>query len=122
MDNTTTFINGLTNTYVVTNGIIQSNAPQLTEAFTRLNTPFGSYKFDPNFGCLIPLWLQSRQPLTEKKVEQEIERTLQPMINKGRAVGFLITINAMNNNAIMYTVDIYSNNSKPFSLISNFTG
>lgn len=122
MDNTTTFINGLTNTYVVTNGIIQSKVPQLTEVYTRLNTPFGSYQFDSNFGCLIPLWLQTREPLTEKKVQQEIERTLQQMIDGGRAIGFLITINAMGNNAIWYTVDIYSNNSEPFKLISNFTG
>ncbi len=117
----TTWVNGLTDTYSVINGIIQQNASLLTEADTRIKTPYGSYPFDGTFGSYIPYWINARMFLTMNKVEAEIQRTLQPMINSGRATGLYIKINQLLPGAVYFTVNIYDNNQGNYQLNSNFT-
>ena len=116
-----TWLNGLSHTYKVVNGVIQQKSYLLTEAYTRLATPIGTYEFDTTFGCYIPTWINTRQTLTENKVKLEIARALNPMITSGRADGLLIMINQILLNAVYYTVNIYDSNNNSYQLINNYT-
>ena len=118
----TTWINGLTNTYQVKNGIILKNSYLLTEAYTRIVTPIGTYEVDANFGSYIPYWINARKPTNENEIKVEISRALQPMISEGRCVGMLIKIDKLlpNKAGVFFTVDIYDENPTPYKLIANY--
>lgn len=118
----TTWINGLTNTYKLINGIIQSNAYLLTESYSRIVTPIGSYEFDITFGSYIPSWIDTRKPITENAVKLELVRCLQPMINSGRATSILVQIDKLIPQAVWFTIKIYdATNQNGYKLSSNYT-
>lgn len=117
----TTWINGLTNDYQVTNGIIQKNNNLLTEAYTRIVTPLGSYFFDTTFGSQIPIWLNQRLLLNSDTAVGELLRCTQPMVNQGRAQTITAKLTApVTITAIFFSMTIVDNTGVSVRLDSNY--
>lgn len=117
-----TFISAETHNYVVINGVIQQNNILLTEAYTRIVTPLGTYQFDVDFGCELPLYVNTRRKLTSDAVTTMVNNALRPILDQGRAVTIETTVNALLTNGVIFTVDITDNDSNTFKLPFNYVG
>lgn len=115
-----TWINGITNDYSAINGIIQDKNYLLTEAYTRIITPVGSYIADPSFGSKIPIWINSRIFLTADKVTTEMYRALQVMVTQQRAKTIDIRVPGLRLNSVFFIVNITDNSNQTFVLDSNY--
>jgi len=120
MSLTTTFIKAETKDYVLTNGAFEQANELLTEAYSRINCPLGSYIFDKNFGSNIPLWINTRVRLTATVIINEINRTLTPLIDSGRATLIQIKVNSILLNGFACTINITDNNQKVWTLPINY--
>ena len=119
----TTWINGLTQDYNVKNGIITSNNNLLTECYTRIVTPIGSYFFDLTFGSEIPNWINTRKPLNSSTVITELNRCLQVILDENRAQtikSFLTIPVEKTRNGIFFLIEITDNNGTIVELDSNY--
>ena len=117
----TTWINGLTNDYDVQNGIISRKNNLLTEAYTRIVTPLGSYFFDITFGSNIPNWINQRIQLDSNTVVTELGRCTQIMVNEGRAKSISAKLTApITRNAIFFLLTITDKYGIEVELNSNY--
>lgn len=117
-----TFIQAETHDYILQNGSYQISNILLTEAYTRIVTPLGSYQFDPTFGCELPTYFNTRAKLTSEFVTNTVNNALQPMISDNRAISVETVVTAITNNAVFFYVDITDNESNTYNLPLNFVG
>lgn len=115
-----TWINGLTNDYKVIDGIIQSNNYLLTEAYTRIITPYASYYFDSTFGSYLTIWINTRKIITVDEATSEIVRCLQIITEQQRAKSISVKVTKLLTNAIFFSVTITDNSNQTFTLNSNY--
>lgn len=118
----TTWINGLTNDYSKENGIFIQKNNLLTECYTRISTPLGSYPFDETFGSKIPLWLNTRgQIITSDIIVTELLRCTQIILTQKRARTISAKITApLTKNAIFYRLNIIDNSGIGYQLDNNY--
>lgn len=116
----TTWINGKINDYVAVNGIIQQNNELLTEAYSRIITPYGSYIFDTTFGSFLTIWINTRRLLTVDEISTEISRCLQIIITQKRATSIIIQVPQISKGAVFFNVSITDNSNQTFTLKSNY--
>lgn len=117
----TTWINGLTQDYEAQNGLFIQKNSLLTEVYTRITTPYGSYYFDKTLGSYIPIWLNQRILLDSNKVITEIDRAVQIILFEKRAQSIVTMLTApIAKNAIFYKMLITDNNSQEFEFDSNY--
>lgn len=117
-----TFINAETHDYEIVNGIISINNLLLTEAYSRIVTPLGTYQFDTTFGCELPNYINTRFKITSEFVTTAVNNALRPMIADGRALTVVTTVNTILLNGVIFTVDITDNDSNVFRLPLNLVG
>lgn len=107
----TTWINGITNDIVQQDGYIISNNPILTEAYSRIRTPRGTYLIDQNFGSLLFTKFNSRNKPSSNDITELINDALLPMKNAGRVQKYItqliypITTFSITYKVILYTLD-----------------
>jgi hypothetical protein len=65
--------------------IVEMNS-LLTEIYARLSTPIGSYRYDQNFGSVLPSYIQRRQVITLNIIKNGITNSLLPMVQRGSIV------------------------------------
>ena len=115
-----TFINAETQDYVLKDGIFEQQNELATEAYCRIVVPLGSYVFDPSFGSLIPLWINSRNRVTAQIIINEINRALKPMISQKRAKSIGITVNSILLNGFSVTINITDTDGNIWVLPINY--
>lgn len=116
----TTWINGQTNNYSVNNGLITQKNNLLTEAYSRIVTPLGSYPFDLTFGSQIPIWINQRLLINSSTITSELERCTAIIVNENRAQYITCQVIDISTTYVYYLVTITDNEGIDIQLNSNY--
>jgi phage gp46-like protein len=115
-----TFIKAETQDYIAQNGLLIQKNALLTEAYTRSNTPLGTYAFNPLFGNELILKINTRGILTESAITTMQSNALQPMIDQGRALAISIKVPLITGNLIELICFITDTNKITYELPIDF--
>ena len=118
---TAPWISGLTQDYYVVNGVIQWKNYLLTEAYSRIVTPYGTYMFNSTFGSYIPIWINGRNNITSNVITTEITRAVQPIIDNQKAQSINVYLQSPpTKTSIFFTLTIIDNNGESLMLDTHY--
>lgn len=83
--------------------IVNENA-HLTEMYSRLSTPIGSYRYNTQMGSIFPSLIQNRQVITINKIKNGVVDSLLPMVNRGSIVN--IDFNLLRTGIGSFAIDL----------------
>lgn len=115
-----TLIDAATKDYVVRKGSFIYMNELLTEAYSRIVCPIGTYYFDQTFGSYIPSWINSRKKVTPNIISNEITRALSVLISEKRAKGISIKINSILFNGFSVDINITDADNASWVLPINY--